>query len=69
MGRPVCTGSSVPLTLDIQGIILTTLYFPNLALRDYWELKGTRNSFFVHENVLTLRSTLTFLELEINAMY
>lgn len=64
----MCTGSSVPLILATQGIILTALYFLNLALRGYWELEGNRNSFFLHGNMMTLSSTLT-LELEINAMY
>jgi len=40
LGRPACTGSSVLLTLDIQGMSLTTLYFPNPALRGCQELKG-----------------------------
>lgn len=43
---PVCTGSSIPLILATQGILLNALYFLNLALRGYWELEGNRNSFF-----------------------
>lgn len=66
LGRPVCTGSSVPDT-GYSGHNHPSL--STSSLQGLLGNKGNRTSFFTHEKVLTLRCTLTFLELEICATY